>query len=99
MQVTIHEAAKAAFLVSGSTWVGFDLPQTLCMKIKAADALGLGGLMVGGSCRVGLAGGAGWRAGQLWQSAAVVLLPLVMLQARESVQPALAVKTSARPPP
>jgi chitinase len=46
LQVTIHDGAKAAYLVSGSTWVGFDLPQTIYMKILAARQLGLGGLMV-----------------------------------------------------
>lgn len=45
-QVTIHEGAKAAYLVSGSMWVGFDLPQTIWMKILAARERGLGGLMV-----------------------------------------------------
>ena len=43
---SVDEAAKAAYLVSGSTWIGFDLPQTLYMKIKEAEKLGLGGLMV-----------------------------------------------------
>jgi hypothetical protein len=46
LQVTIHEGAKAAYLVHGSTWVGFDLPQTIWMKILAARERGLGGLMV-----------------------------------------------------
>ena len=103
-QVTIHEGAKAAYLVSGSTWVGFDLPQTLYMKIKAADALGLGGLMVSASCKLGLAGRAGWQAGrpagQLSQGAAELLLPRWhCCSLRSPSDPAHTGKPSARPPP
>ena len=75
LQVTIHEAAKAAYLVSGSTWVGFDLPQTLYMKIKEVERLGLGGLMVSAS----------WRAGRPAVAGAVdplPALPLALLQAQ-----------------
>ncbi len=42
----ISSPAKAAYLVSGTTWISFDLPQTIYMKILAARQLGLGGLMV-----------------------------------------------------
>ena len=51
-QVTIDEGAMAAYMVSGSTWVAFDLPQTIYMKILAARKRGLGGLMVGLPARV-----------------------------------------------
>ena len=40
--------AKAAYVVSGSTWIATDIPQTVWMKIQAARAEGLGGLMVSG---------------------------------------------------
>ncbi|EFN53559.1 hypothetical protein CHLNCDRAFT_17567, partial [Chlorella variabilis] len=40
------KGAMAAYMVSGSTWVAFDLPQTIYMKILAARKRGLGGLMV-----------------------------------------------------
>jgi hypothetical protein len=52
-QVTISVKAKSAYLVYNDLWVAFDMPQSMYMKIKAAEALGLGGLMVGGSGRVG----------------------------------------------
>lgn len=45
-QVVISSQAKAAYLVSGTTWISFDLPQTIYMKILAARERGLGGLMV-----------------------------------------------------
>lgn len=45
-QVKIDAGAKAAYVVSGSTWIGTDVPQTLWMKILAAREAGLGGLMV-----------------------------------------------------
>lgn len=45
-QVVISNQAKAAYLVSGTTWISFDLPQTIYMKILAARERGLGGLMV-----------------------------------------------------
>ena len=46
-QVSINAPGKAAYLQLGNTWVSFDLPQTIYLKIKAARALKLGGLMVG----------------------------------------------------
>ena len=44
--VGIDTVAKAAYLTLGDTWVSFDLPQTLHMKIQAARDWNLGGLMV-----------------------------------------------------
>jgi hypothetical protein len=60
LQPIIDETAMAAHIVSNDQWIGFDNLQTLYMKIKAAEALGLGGLMVGGwlAGRVG-----GWAGG------------------------------------
>lgn len=37
---------QSVLQVLGNQWVSFDLPQTLFMKIQAAKALGLGGLML-----------------------------------------------------
>lgn len=45
-QVRVSSEAKAAYLVRGTTWVGFDLPQTIYMKLVAAAQLELGGVMV-----------------------------------------------------
>lgn len=44
-RVMLDAAAKSAYLQQGSTWVSFDLPQTIFLKTQAAKALGLGGLM------------------------------------------------------
>lgn len=41
-------AAKHAYVVYGRTFITCDTPATLKMKIDAAAALGLGGLMVRG---------------------------------------------------
>ena len=55
MQTIVDETAMAAHIVSNDQWIGFDNLQTIYMKIKAAEALGLGGLMVRG--REGRVGG------------------------------------------
>jgi hypothetical protein len=44
--VFVSTAAKHAYVVSGRTFITCDTPATLQMKIDAATALGLGGLMV-----------------------------------------------------
>lgn len=45
-QVVVSTAAKHAYVVYGRTFITCDTPATLKMKIDAAAALGLGGLMV-----------------------------------------------------
>ncbi|PRW32530.1 chitotriosidase-1- isoform B [Chlorella sorokiniana] len=45
-QVFVSTAAKHAYVVYGRTFITCDTPTTLQMKIDAATALGLGGLMV-----------------------------------------------------
>lgn len=45
-QVVASTSAKHAYVVSGRTFITCDTPATLQMKIDAAAALGLGGLMV-----------------------------------------------------
>lgn len=47
-QVVVSTAAKHAYVVYGRTFITCDTPATLKMKIDAAAALGLGGLMVRG---------------------------------------------------
>ena len=45
-EVHVDSEAMAAYLVKGDQWVSFDAPETMFMKIKAARAAGLGGVMV-----------------------------------------------------
>lgn len=47
-KVTIDDTAKNAYLYreEDALWISFDLPQTLYMKLQAAEELGLGGTMV-----------------------------------------------------
>ena len=47
-KVTVDTTAKAAYLVKGAQWIGYDNPDTLRMKIVAAKGMGLGGVMVSG---------------------------------------------------
>ena len=44
-KVHVDSEAMAAYLVHGDQWVSFDAPETMFMKIKAARAAGLGGVM------------------------------------------------------
>eukprot|EP00887_Chlorella_sp_A99_P002354 scaffold10.g2354.t1 len=43
--VKVDPITKSAWVQKGTTWISCDTPETLAMKIQAAKALGLGGIM------------------------------------------------------
>jgi len=52
-KVSVHSTGKTAYLQLGTTWVSFDSPETLGLKIAEAKKLGLCGIMVRPAVRAG----------------------------------------------
>lgn len=41
-----NATARAAYLTQGQQWIALDTPQTLVLKLRAAQRMGIGGSMV-----------------------------------------------------